>query len=165
MLRFLIVYFPAWKFLTLHFFYTDSFVLFSERYFDYDRIIKELQCHQINSYDVPVYSCKFAPTKRDNVLSITYENGSVCIENIEVKNSKTYVKTHDNSVYDLAWVPGEKQFVTVSGDNTARLWTCAESDVKMISEFKGHSQSVRCVYFKPYDSGKFYMPCSYKSEV
>lgn len=145
-------------------------VLISEKFPDYDRAIKELQCHQVNSflpctanttpgliydYDVPVYSCKFSPTKTyQSILAIANENGTVCVENADVKNSRTYVQAHNNSVFDLAWMPGENKFVTVSGDHTAKLWACTESEIKMVSEFEGHCRSVKCVYFKPEDTGK-----------
>lgn len=103
---------------------------------------------------MPVYSCKFSPTKSDHsLLAIANENGTVCVENIDLKNSKSYVQSHNNSVFDLAWMPSEKKFVTVSGDHMAKLWACTESEIKLLSEFHGHTRSVKCVYFKPEDTG------------
>ncbi|KAL0273431.1 UNVERIFIED_CONTAM: hypothetical protein PYX00_006093 [Menopon gallinae] len=141
------------------------------RFPDYDHAIKRLQCHHIHSFlpyspqnaegdfldsDVPVYICKFSPSKQDsNILAVANENGTVCLENTSKTNVRTYVQTHNNTVFDLAWMPGEKQFVTVSGDNSAKLWDYGESDIKMISEFIGHTKSVKCVHFKPENTSVF----------
>lgn len=104
---------------------------------------------------MPVYICKFCPSKQEsNILAVANENGTLCLENTSRTNVRTYVQTHNNTVFDLAWMPGEKQFVTVSGDNSAKLWDYGESDIKMISEFIGHTKSVKCVYFKPENTCK-----------
>lgn len=105
--------------------------------------------------DAPVYTCKFSPLQNDySILAVANENGFVCLDDTKRKNARTFVQTHNNTVFDLAWMPGERQFVTVSGDHSAKLWDCSESEVKMVSEFLGHTRSVKCVHFKLENTGK-----------
>ena len=47
-------------------------------------------------------------------------------QNTAVSGSKsivTYFEAHNNAIFDVAWVPGSRsQVVTVSGDQSAKLW-------------------------------------------
>ncbi len=45
----------------------------------------------------------------------------------------TFFEAHNNAIFDVAWVPGsQSQLVTVSGDQSAKLWDF--SNVKTTSE-------------------------------
>lgn len=126
--------------------------------------MKKMQCNKVfsfccsllpsdfNNSNVPVSTCKFSNNCND-VLAVANENGIVCIQNVNNYKDNTFVQTHKNTVYDIAWVPRNSQFITVSGDNLAKLWDCSESSVNLISVFRGHKRSVRCVTFKPENTG------------
>lgn len=140
-------------------------IFFSGKFTDYNALIKKLQCSQIlslceypvptelNVYDVPISTCKFS-NKYTDILAVADENGVVCIQNVKRVKNRVFKQTHTNTVYDIAWMPGNSQFLTVSGDNSAKLWDYAESDVSLISVFIGHKRSVRCVSFKPENTGE-----------
>ncbi|KAK6619282.1 hypothetical protein RUM44_003664 [Polyplax serrata] len=133
---------------------------------DVNSLIMEMKCNQILSFsnypiqtelhssDVPISTCKFSQ-KNKNVVAVANENGIVCIQNVKKVTDQCFVQTHKNTVYDIAWMPQHSQFVTVSGDNSAKLWDCRESNINLISVFRGHKRSVRCVSFKPENTAVF----------
>ena len=68
-------------------------------------------------------------------------------------------EAHRNAIFDVSWVPGKSQLVTVSGDSTASLWDVGRfeisNDFANISKFEGHSKSVKSVAFKPNSDSKY----------
>ena len=90
---------------------------------------------------------------------------------------------HENAVFDIAWVPGEPQLVsmnfvlfsvfvflsahiklftrppqvTAAGDQMARLWDVKSGD--MLGSFKGHLCSLKSVAFAPQEKGTFEQTC------
>ncbi|MGH0133168.1 UNVERIFIED_CONTAM: hypothetical protein FKN15_052515 [Acipenser sinensis] len=61
---------------------------------------------------------------------------------------------HSNAVFDIAWVPGEPQIVTASGDQTAMLWDVKTSE--HLGTFKGHQCSLKSVAFGKQEKDGFY---------
>lgn len=144
--------------------FSYQFSMLSGKFPDVNSLIMEMKCNQILSFsnypiqtelhssDVPISTCKFSQ-KNKNVVAVANENGIVCIQNVKKVTDQCFVQTHKNTVYDIAWMPQHSQFVTVSGDNSAKLWDCRESNINLISVFRGHKRSVRCVSFKPENTG------------
>lgn len=54
---------------------------------------------------------------------------------------------HFNAVFDIAWMPHHLRLISASGDHTARLWDVSTSRLTSISEFCGHSRSVKVATF------------------
>ena len=47
---------------------------------------------------------------------------------------------HNNAIFDVAWCAGDRQLVTASGDQKARLWDVEQQ--RHLQSLRGHSGSV-----------------------
>ena len=60
---------------------------------------------------------------------------------------------HQNAIFDVAWITGEKQLLTASGDQTVALWDGVEE--AQLLTFKGHTSSVKSLAVRPEHTRKF----------
>uniref|UniRef100_UPI0037E7FA46 denticleless protein homolog n=1 Tax=Semicossyphus pulcher TaxID=241346 RepID=UPI0037E7FA46 len=105
---------------------------------------------------VPPFGLAFSSAgNMQNVLAAANEEGIVRIYNTESRENKLLKEwlAHENAVFDLAWVPGEPQLVTASGDQMARLWDVKSGE--LLGSFKGHLCSLKSVAFTPEEKAVF----------
>uniref|UniRef100_A0A665WGV8 Uncharacterized protein n=1 Tax=Echeneis naucrates TaxID=173247 RepID=A0A665WGV8_ECHNA len=105
---------------------------------------------------VPPFGLAFSSAgDLQNVLAAANEEGIVRIYNTESRVNPLLKEwlAHENAVFDIAWVPGEPQLVTASGDQMARLWDVKSGDV--LGSFKGHLCSLKSVAFAPQEKAVF----------
>ncbi|XP_068610036.1 denticleless protein homolog [Brachionichthys hirsutus] len=104
---------------------------------------------------VPPFGLAFSAGELRNVLAVANEEGIVRIYNTESRE-KALLKewlSHENAVFDIAWVPGEARLVTAGGDQMARLWDVNSGE--MLGGFKGHLCSLKSVAFAPNQNAAF----------
>ncbi|XP_058880270.1 denticleless protein homolog isoform X2 [Acipenser ruthenus] len=105
---------------------------------------------------VPPFGCTFSTAPEiQHMLAVANEEGIIRLYNTESRKNPIFKEwlAHSNVVFDIAWVPGEPQIVTASGDKTAVLW-----DVKTIEHlgtFKGHQCSLKSVAFGKQEKAVF----------
>jgi len=109
------------------------------------------------SYEVPPFASKFCLIPgQEHILAVANEEGDVGLLNTDFSGESAAIKSfraHSNAIFDIAWVPGQKQIVSVSGDQTAKLWDVPHSQI--ISTFKGHTSSIKSIDFYPDDQFVF----------
>ena len=101
----------------------------------------------------PPFAAQFAPGT--TVVAVGHEEGQVSLVDTalgsEHPENGSRLFCHMNAIFDLAWVPGQQQLLTASGDQTIRLF-----DVRAQAElrcFRGHRASVKAV--SPLDGAIF----------
>ncbi|KAK9798193.1 hypothetical protein WJX73_002428 [Symbiochloris irregularis] len=52
-------------------------------------------------------------------------------------------EAHHNAIFDLAWIQGDEQLVTASGDHTLAVWDTALAQQRLVC--RGHRGSVKCI--------------------
>ncbi|XP_057679234.1 denticleless protein homolog [Corythoichthys intestinalis] len=105
---------------------------------------------------VPPFGLSFSSVREiQDVLAVANEEGIVRIYNTEGRGSQLLKEwlAHENAVFDLAWMPGESQLVTASGDQMASLWDVKSSE--LLGSFKGHLCSLKSVAFAPEEKAVF----------
>uniref|UniRef100_A0A3Q3VVU2 Uncharacterized protein n=1 Tax=Mola mola TaxID=94237 RepID=A0A3Q3VVU2_MOLML len=105
---------------------------------------------------VPPFGLAFSSAgDLQNVLAAANEEGIVRIYNTESRENPLLKEwlAHENAVFDIAWVPGESQLVTASGDQMARLWDVKSGE--LLGSFKGHLCSLKSVAFAPQEKAVF----------
>ncbi|KAL0831664.1 hypothetical protein ABMA28_002436 [Loxostege sticticalis] len=135
--------------------------------FNYDNVLKRLVVNGEESFyglqsaalaanfdqDPPIFACRFSEAPGyEHILALANEDGRVAIQDTSSVSSASTLEgfqCHNNAVFDLAWMPGYMNFVTVSGDHTACLWDVAEGSPKRIQVFSNHSRSVKTAVFRP----------------
>uniref|UniRef100_T1JB11 Uncharacterized protein n=1 Tax=Strigamia maritima TaxID=126957 RepID=T1JB11_STRMM len=108
-------------------------------------------------YPVPAFAAKFCPIAgQEQFLAVCTEEGTVNIMNTNLHGDSAYVSSlqaHENAVFDVCWVPGERNILAVSGDRTASIWDVEQE--KLVSKFSGHVASVKWADFRPMDKTVF----------
>ncbi|XP_024146611.1 denticleless protein homolog [Oryzias melastigma] len=105
---------------------------------------------------VPPFGLAFSSAgDLQNILAAANEEGIVRIYNTESRENPLLKEwlAHENAVFDIAWVPGEPQLVTASGDQTARLWDVKSGE--LLGSFKGHLCSLKSVAFTSEEKAVF----------
>ncbi|XP_073972672.1 WD40 domain-containing protein denticleless isoform X2 [Rhodnius prolixus] len=114
----------------------DVFVMFDE---------EDLWC--------PLFTARFcAIPNRHNLLALANEDGKLLIHDVNKSykdTSSTPAQAHNNAIFDFAWSNFEMNILTASGDHTCCLWDVAESVIKPISCFQGHTRSVKTIAKPP----------------
>ncbi|XP_064622324.1 denticleless protein homolog A-like [Lineus longissimus] len=112
---------------------------------------------QDNGNEVPPFACSFCKVKdHSNVLAIADEDGCVVLYDTNKANPTALFKewlAHQNAIFDIAWMEGDKKLLTASGDQTCVLWDVLQEE--KLSVFKGHTSSVKSVEFRPQDKCTF----------
>jgi denticleless len=133
----------------------------------YDDIIKRLRCPKEEEYtqllpsedvicDTPIFACKFAQQKgNETFLALANEDGKLAIHDTTKKQEPYGIRAHNNAIFDLAWMFENMKIVTASGDHTAKLFDVANSDVREIKAFYGHTRSVKTIAFRKDDPSVF----------
>lgn len=126
-----------------------------------------LDCYQCARHDehisygdmgvpVPPFGCTFSTAAEiHHVLAVANEEGIVRLYHTESRKNPLFKEwlAHSNAVFDIAWVPGEPQIVTASGDQTAMLWDVKTSE--HLGTFKGHQCSLKSVAFGKHEKAVF----------
>ncbi|XP_041988281.1 protein lethal(2)denticleless [Aricia agestis] len=141
--------------------------------FNYDNILKRLVVYGEESYyglqntvlaanfdqDPPIFACRFSEAPgREHILALANEDGRVAIQDTSTVTSASSLEgfqCHNNAVFDLAWMPQNMNFVTVSGDHTACLWDVGEAAPRRIQMFASHTRSVKTAVFRPTEPSVF----------
>ncbi|KAM9356017.1 denticleless protein homolog [Pholidichthys leucotaenia] len=108
------------------------------------------------SDSVPPFGLAFSSAgELQNVLAAANEEGIVRLYNTESRENPVLKEwlTHENAVFDIAWMPGEPQLVTAAGDQMARLWDVKSGE--LLGSFKGHVCSLKTVGFAPEEKAVF----------
>ncbi|XP_072938772.1 protein lethal(2)denticleless [Epargyreus clarus] len=141
--------------------------------FNYDNILKRLVVSSEESFyglqsaalpdvfdqDPPIFACRFAEASGyEHILALANEDGRVAIQDTSSVRAASALESfpcHNNAVFDLAWMPHNMNFVTVSGDHTASLWDVAEGAPKRVLVFSHHTRSVKTAVFRPNEPSVF----------
>ncbi|XP_028041945.1 LOW QUALITY PROTEIN: protein lethal(2)denticleless [Bombyx mandarina] len=141
--------------------------------FNYDTVLKRLVVNSEESFyglqssnvvanfeqDPPIFACRFAETSGyEHILALANEDGKVAIQDTSTQKTASRLEAfqcHNNAVFDLAWMPKNMNFITVSGDHTACLWDAAEGSPKRVLVFSSHTKSVKIAVFRPMEPSVF----------
>ncbi|KAF9418392.1 hypothetical protein HW555_004822 [Spodoptera exigua] len=140
---------------------------------NYDNILKRLVVDSEESFyglqnaniaanfdqDPPIFACRFSEAPGyEHILALANEDGRVAIQDTSTIMSASTLEgfqCHNNAVFDLAWMPQNMNFVTVSGDHTACLWDVGEGAPKRVLVFSSHTRSVKTAVFRPTEPSVF----------
>jgi WD40 repeat protein/tetratricopeptide (TPR) repeat protein len=95
----------------------------------------------------PLTDASFSPNGRDVLMSS--EDGTARTWNVESKDWRTYVVTHDSSIRDVEISPDGRLFATGSDDNTARVWDVLRGPDLAITPPLRHNGTVYRTLFSP----------------
>ncbi|XP_060803897.1 protein lethal(2)denticleless [Amyelois transitella] len=141
--------------------------------FNYDNVLKRLVVDGEESFyglqnssvaaqfdhDPPIFACRFSEAQGyEHILAIANEDGRVAIQDTTSVGSAGTLESfqcHNNAVFDLAWMPHNMNFVTVSGDHTACLWDIGDGTPKSVQVFSNHTKSVKTAVFRPTEPSVF----------
>ncbi|XP_052739435.1 protein lethal(2)denticleless [Bicyclus anynana] len=141
--------------------------------FNYDNVLKRLVVQSEESFyglqndplagnfeqDPPIFACRFSEASGyEHILALANEDGRVATQDTSTVSSASTLQgfqCHNNAVFDLAWMPHHKNFVTVSGDHTACLWDVSEASPKQVLTFAHHNKSVKTAVFRPCEPSVF----------
>ncbi|XP_046962284.1 protein lethal(2)denticleless [Vanessa cardui] len=141
--------------------------------FNYDNVLKRLSVQNEESFyglqtasspanfdqDPPIFACRFSEAPGyEHILALANEDGRVAIQDTRTQKTASTMESfqcHNNAVFDLAWMPQNMKFVTVSGDHTACLWDVAEAAPRRVLVFSNHTRSVKTAAFRPREPGVF----------
>ncbi|KAJ6666962.1 hypothetical protein lerEdw1_018964 [Lerista edwardsae] len=128
-----------------------------------------LDCYQCSLQDdhpsygemetsVPPFGCTFSTAiDLQHILAVANEEGFVRLYDTHTQRSNKQVfrewQAHSNAVFDLAWMPREHKIVTVSGDQTAKVWDIWTGE--LLGTCKGHQCSLKSVAFSKFESAVF----------
>ncbi|KAK3751474.1 hypothetical protein QZH41_009185 [Actinostola sp. cb2023] len=131
-------------------------------YIPIDFAVKSFCCHRVDEHvvrgrddtmDVPPFASRFSESELGgHLLACADEDGSVTLHDTRKYGHKSILKewtAHHNAIFDIAWMEGEPKLITASGDQTAILWDVERGE--RLSEFKGHSCSLKSVNFRKND--------------
>nr|XP_056709354.1 denticleless protein homolog [Euleptes europaea] len=107
---------------------------------------------------VPPFGCTFSTAPDlQHILAVANEEGFVRLYNTQTQASDKQIfrewQAHSNAVFDLTWVPGEHKIVTVSGDQTAKVWDVKTAE--LLGVCRGHQCSLKSVAFSKFESAVF----------
>ncbi|XP_047530051.1 protein lethal(2)denticleless [Vanessa atalanta] len=141
--------------------------------FNYDNVLKRLSVQNEESFyglqtassaanfdqDPPIFACRFSEAPGyEHILALANEDGRVAIQDTRTQKTASTLEgfqCHNNAVFDLAWMPQNMKFVTVSGDHTACLWDVAEAAPRRVLVFSNHTRSVKTAAFRPTEPSVF----------
>ncbi|KAJ3038026.1 hypothetical protein HDV00_001070 [Rhizophlyctis rosea] len=108
-------------------------------------------CGDALGMHIPPFACAFSNVLNDGkYLAVADEDGTVGL--IDAKHTNDWERrtnkrvewtAHDNAIFDIAWTADDSQLVTVSGDQSARLWDVERRQIVKI--FKGHGCTIKSV--------------------
>ncbi|KAG7173459.1 lethal(2)denticleless-like, partial [Homarus americanus] len=104
----------------------------------------------------PIYVCKFgAGANYGHILVLANEDGQIGLRDTRKIGPVSPVpgqQIHDNAIFDVCWVPGAAELVSVSGDQkTAVLSVREDGTLDATLALIGHTRSVKTVHVNPYD--------------
>ncbi|XP_054839315.1 denticleless protein homolog isoform X2 [Eublepharis macularius] len=107
---------------------------------------------------VPPFGCTFSTVPDlQHILAVTNEDGFVRLYDTQTQASDKQVfrewQAHTNAVFDLAWVPNDHKIVTVSGDQTAKVWDVKTGE--LLGTCRGHQCSLKSVAFSRFERAVF----------
>jgi WD40 repeat protein len=77
---------------------------------------------EFKSYDVPF---AYTVNKEQTEIAIGYSNGLLRIWRLADSKMIYEIRAHDRAINDLSYFPTERKLVSVSADNTAKVWNTA----------------------------------------
>ncbi|XP_048343668.1 denticleless protein homolog [Sphaerodactylus townsendi] len=107
---------------------------------------------------VPPFGCTFSTAPDlQHILAVANEEGFVRLYNTQTQERDKQIirewQAHSNAVFDLTWVPREHKIVTVSGDQTAKVWDARTAE--LLGVCRGHQCSLKSVAFSKFESAVF----------
>ncbi|XP_077194773.1 denticleless protein homolog isoform X2 [Paroedura picta] len=107
---------------------------------------------------VPPFGCTFSTAPGlQHILAVANEEGFVRLYDTQTQGSGKHIfrewHAHSNAVFDLTWVPSEHKIVTVSGDQTAKVWDVRTAE--LLGVCRGHQCSLKSVAFSKFESAVF----------
>ncbi|XP_034940876.1 protein lethal(2)denticleless [Chelonus insularis] len=141
---------------------------------DYDVALHRLKCNYCDVYrgitvnrnnqdfqgDPLVCAFSFCTSAgSEDVLALASEDGNIALQDTSIKSdypncSVDGTQGHFNAIFDINWMPRDFKLLTGSSDHSVKLWD-ANSEIKLIDSFEGHTRSVRNVVFRPDDKSLF----------
>ncbi|WP_026734397.1 eIF2A-related protein [Fischerella sp. PCC 9605] len=111
-------------------------------------LIKEFKKHDgsVNSVSFSPDGSTIATASLDGTARLWNLNGKLITEFKGHQSSANSVSFNDGKTISVSFSPDGKTIATASDDRTARLWNL---NGKLITEFKGHQNSVNSVSFSP----------------
>ncbi|XP_015283101.1 PREDICTED: denticleless protein homolog [Gekko japonicus] len=107
---------------------------------------------------VPPFGCTFSTAPElQHILAVANEEGFVRLYDTQTQASDKQIfrewQAHSNAVFDLTWVPSEHKIVTVSGDQTAKVWDVRTAE--LLGVCRGHQCSLKSVAFSKFERAVF----------
>ncbi|KAJ3176921.1 hypothetical protein HK101_010336 [Irineochytrium annulatum] len=110
---------------------------------------------------VPPFACSYNNVANDGrYLAVADEAGSVGVidtnsdNRAETEESPRFsFDAHENAIFDLCWTSDDRFMVTVSGDQTGKLWDVETQTC--VNVFQGHTCSVKSIANNPADPNVF----------
>ncbi|XP_076046240.1 WD40 domain-containing protein denticleless [Oratosquilla oratoria] len=106
----------------------------------------------------PIYACRFGSGEKfGHIIVLANEDGRIALQDTRKTASQNPgelqgTQVHSNAIFDVCWVPGKAEVVSVSGDQTAAVWHVADDmSLKNIHSLEGHCRSIKTVHVNPYD--------------
>ncbi|XP_027236579.2 denticleless protein homolog [Penaeus vannamei] len=104
----------------------------------------------------PIYACKFGEGPQyGHILVLANEDGKIGLRDTRQKGNQAAIEAHqihNNAIFDVCWVPGTPELVSVSGDQTAIVLRVKEDGaLEPVLTLMGHSRSVKTVHVNPFD--------------
>ncbi|KAK8742784.1 hypothetical protein OTU49_001671, partial [Cherax quadricarinatus] len=124
---------------------------------EYEGIAVELQENSPQSgVEPPIYACKFGEgTTYGHILVLANEDGQIGLRDTRLSGNVSPVEgqqIHNNAIFDVCWVPGSSELVSVSGDQRAAILTLREDGTLVLTlSLLGHTRSVKTVHVNPFD--------------
>ncbi|KAL8185369.1 UNVERIFIED_CONTAM: hypothetical protein K2H54_048210 [Gekko kuhli] len=108
---------------------------------------------------VPPFGCTFSTAPElQHILAVANEEGFVRLYDTQTQARDKQIfrewQAHSNAVFDLTWVPSEHKIVTVSGDQTAKVWDVRTAE--LLGVCRGHQCSLKSVAFSKFERDGFY---------
>nr|XP_045626180.1 denticleless protein homolog [Procambarus clarkii] len=124
---------------------------------EYEGIAVELEENVPQSgVEPPIYACKFGEGKNyGHILVLANEDGQIGLRDTRLVGSVSPVEgqqIHQNAIFDVCWVPGSAELVSVSGDQCVSILAVREDGTLDVTlSLLGHTRSVKTVHVNPYD--------------
>src|SRR5690606_9596754 len=89
-------------------------------------------------HEVVPFSCHYSSSGM--TLAVATEDGHVRLYTDQMLSKQ--FKAHDNAIFHAMWCHQDKDMVTCSGDQSARVWN-VERQI-CLAELRGHTATVKC---------------------
>ncbi|KAK3872802.1 hypothetical protein Pcinc_022155 [Petrolisthes cinctipes] len=104
----------------------------------------------------PIYACKFGEgSNYGHMLVLANEDGQIGLRDTRKPGSPLAVEgqqIHQSAIFDVCWVPGSSELVSVAGDQRASVVAVRDDGhLTVVQSLLGHTRSIKTVHVNPTD--------------